>query len=113
MINAMILLDVPGPFPVSTTFEAPADGSVMFVLSGTAWTQAASCEIGLNLVLDGNDIGSPAMCWANENAVHQAMRVTYIPFDNLTFGTHTIEVVPAFGTTVTDSNDYVQVVLFY
>jgi len=113
MVNAMILLDVPGPFPVSATFEAPADGSVMFVLSGTAWTQQAACEIGLNLVLDGYDIGSPAMCWANENGLHQAMRVTYIPFDNLTPGSHTIEVVPAFGTTTTDSNDYVQVVLFY
>jgi len=113
MVNAMILLDVQGPFPASATFEAPADGSVMFVLSGTAWTQQASCEIGLNLVLDGYDIGNPAMCWANENAVHQAMRVTFIPFDNLTPGSHTIEVVPAFGTTITDTNDYVQVALFY
>ncbi len=109
----MILLDAAGPFPVSATFEAPADGSVMFVLSGTAWTQQAACEIGLNLVLDGYDIGEPSMCWANENAVHQAMRVTFIPFDNLTSGSHTIEVVPAFGTTVSDSNDYVQVALFY
>lgn len=113
MVNAMILLDVEGPLPVSTTFEAPADGSVMFVLSGTAWTQQAACEIGLNLVLDGYDIGSPAMCWANQNAVHQAMRVTFIPFDNLTPGSHTIEIVPAFGTTVTDANDHFQVALFY
>jgi hypothetical protein len=113
MVNAMILLDVQGPFPASTTFEAPADGSVMFALSGTAWTQQAGCEIGLNLVLDGYDIGSPAMCWANQSGVHQAMRVTFIPFDNLTSGSHTIEVVPAFGTTITDTNDYVQVALFY
>ena len=113
MADAIVLLDTAGPLPVSTTFNAPSDGPVIFVLSGTAWTQDAPVLIGLNLVLDGEGIGNAAMCWANQNANHQAMRTTFIPFDNLTFGKHTIEVVNAYSETITDVNDYVQVTLLY
>ena len=113
MVNAMVLIDAEGPLPVSLTFNAPADGSVMFVLSGTARTESAACLIGFSLLLDGYTIGSPAMCWANQNDNHQAMRTTFIPVDNLTSGEHTIEVVGSYGTTITDVNDYVQVTLFY
>jgi len=113
MVNAQVLLDAEGPLPASTTFEAPADGPVMFVLSGTARTESAACLIGISLLLDGYTIGSPAMCWANQDNNHQAMRTTFIPVDNLTPGTHTIEVVNSYGVTITDVNDYVQVTLFY
>jgi hypothetical protein len=113
MANAMILMDTPGPLPVSASFEAPSDGAVVFVLSGTARTASAACLIGLNLVLDGYDIGDPAMCWANQNDNHQAMRTTFIPYEGLAAGTHTVEVVNAYGTTITDVNDYIQVTLLY
>jgi hypothetical protein len=110
---AMVILDMEGPLPISATFEAPADGPVLFVLSGTAWTQSAGCLIGINLSLDGNGIGNSAMCWANQNANHQAMRTTFIPIDDLTFGEHTIEITNAYLDTITDGNDYFQVTLFY
>lgn len=113
MADAIVLLDTAGPLTVSTTFNAPADGPVIFVLSGTAWTQNAGVLIGINLELDGQPIGNMAMCWANQSANHQAMRTTFIPFDNLTFGEHTIEVVNANSETITDVNDYVQVTLLY
>lgn len=109
----MVLLDTIGPLPASVTFEAPADGSVMFVLSGTARTESAACMIGFSLLLDGYTVGEPAMCWANQNNNHQAMRTTFIPVDNLTSGEHTIEVVNSYGTTITDVNDNIQVTLFY
>ncbi|HVE56658.1 MAG TPA: hypothetical protein VNB22_07510, partial [Pyrinomonadaceae bacterium] len=111
--NAMILLDTSGALPVSAQFESPADGPVMFVLSGTAWTQNAGNVIGLNLFIDGQGIGNTAMCYANENASHMAMRTTFITFDNLSPGTHTIEILPYGDNTVTDQNDYYQVTLFY
>jgi len=113
MADAMVIFDGAGPLPQSATFNAPADGPVVFVLTGTAWTQNAAGLIGINLSLDGTVIGNTAMCWANLNANHQAMRTTYIPVDSLSFGQHTIQLTNAYSNTITDVNDYFQVTLLY
>ena len=113
MVNAMILLDKSGQLPMEAQFDSPAEGPVIFVLSGTAWTQEAPCIIGLNLFIDGQGIGNTAMCFANENASHMAMRTTFIAFDNLSFGNHTLTILPYDNNTITDLNDYYQVTMFY
>lgn len=113
MPNSLIIFDGAGPLPQSVTFNAPSDGPVTFVLSGTARTESAALLTGINLSLDGNVIGNTAMCWANQNNNHIAMRPTFIPFDGLTFGEHTIEINNAYTGTITDVNDYFQVVLLY
>lgn len=113
MANAKVIFDGPGPLPQTAAFNAPSDGPVIFVLSGTARTESAAVLIGINLSLDGNQIGSTAMCWANQNNNHQAMRTTFIPFDSLSFGEHTIEITNAYSNTITDVNDYFQVTLLY
>jgi len=113
MINAEVLMDAIGPLPQSVTFQAPADGSVMFVLTGTAYTQSAASIIGIMLILDGVQIGTASICYANTNNVHMAMLPTFVDFDNLTFGEHTLEVVLNVSETVTDVNDHFQVTLFY
>jgi len=46
------------------------DGPVVFVLSGTARTESAPVLIGINLSLDGPQIRSTSMCWANQNNDH-------------------------------------------
>jgi hypothetical protein len=109
----LVIYDGPGPLPQSATFDSPADGSMTFVLSGTARTQGAPVLIGVSLSLDGNVIGSTAMCWANQNDSHQAMRTTFINVDFLSFGQHTIELTNAYSNTITDVNDYFQVTLLY
>ena len=102
-----------GALPATTTFNSPADIPAMFVLSGTATTQNnAACMTGIAMSLDGEAIGNPALCWANQNNNHTAMRPTYIPV-NLTFGEHQIEIYNANSSTVTDVNDVIQVVLLY
>ena len=113
MANAIVILDGAGPLPQSATFTSPTDGSVIFVVSGTARTASAPVLIGINLVLDGAGIGDAAMCWANQNDNHQALRTTFIPYDNLSIGEHTIELVNAYENTITDQNDYFQVTLLY
>jgi archaellum component FlaG (FlaF/FlaG flagellin family) len=111
---SMILFDGPGPLPQQATFNAPSDGPVTFFLSGTARTEAAATLTGITLLIDGNAIGK-AMCWANQNDNHTAMRASMIDFDNLTFGEHTIEIIndPDLPNTITDENDYFQVALLY
>jgi hypothetical protein len=112
MVNAMVLLDLNGPLPLQATFSAPSDGPVMFVLTATAWTQTAGSLLMVNLSLDDTQIGNVAMCYANQAAVHQTLRTTYIPFDNLTAGEHSIY-LDVGAETITDKNDYFQVTLFY
>ena len=109
----MILIDSPGPLPLKSTFDSPVEGPVTFVLSGTAWTQASPTMIGISLLLDGAQIGKSALCFANVNAFHQAMRTTFITVDKLTYGEHTFTIEAATSGTVTDSNDYFQVVLLF
>jgi len=113
MVNSMVLLDTNGPLPVSAKFTAPADGSVMFVLSGTAWTSNAPALIGVNLFLDGEGIGNAAMCFANDSADHLALRTTFILYENLTPGDHLLQVEAAFANTTSDVNDYFQVTILY
>jgi hypothetical protein len=110
---ALIIYDGPGPLPKSATFTAPLDGPAVFALSGTARTSGAPCIVEVSLSLDGALIGKPALCWFNQNDFHMALRPTYINVDNLTFGEHTIEISNSGGQTITDVNDYFQVVLLY
>jgi hypothetical protein len=113
MVNSMVLLDENGPLPVSAKFTAPADGSVMFVLSGTAWTGKAPAMLGINLFLDGAEIGKPALLFANQNSDHMALRTTFILYENLTPGDHLLQVEASYANTVTDLNDYFQVTILY
>lgn len=106
-------MDAIGPLPQSVTFQAPADGSVMFVLTGTAYTASGATTIGVMLMLDGVQIGAAAMCFANTNNNHMAMRPSFVQFDDLTVGEHTLEVLAYGNQTVTDVNDHFQVTLFY
>ena len=109
----MIIFDGAGPLPQSVTFNAPLDGPAVFVLSGTTRTESAALLTGISLSLDGVQIGNPAMCWANQNNNHMAMRPTFINVANLSYGEHTIEISNAYNGTITDVNDYFQVVLLY
>lgn len=113
MANALVIFDGNGALPQKGTFQSPTDGHVIFVISGTAWTSSAPTMLGIDVLLDGNIIGKPALCFANDNSLHMAMRPTFIPFTGLTIGQHAITIATANGNTVTDINDYYQVVMLY
>lgn len=108
---SMVIYDGAGPLPQSVSFNSPLEGSATFVLAATSRTDSAACLTGVSLSLDGNVIGT-AMCWANQNNNHMSMRTTYIPVDYLSYAEHTIELTNA-ADTITDQNDYFQVVLLY
>ncbi len=117
MVEAMILLDASGPLPVKATFQAPADGQVMFFLSGSGFNSMQPTVIGITLSLDGVVIGK-ATCFATtsyaiQTPAHWAMRTSFIAFENLTPGEHTIIVAAQDYGTMTDSTDTFQVTLFY
>jgi len=67
--------------------------------------------IGVGLELDGKAIGS-ASIFSNLTSPHRAVVPSYIPI-NLTFGAHKITLVPSTTATISDFNDFYDVVLIY
>lgn len=111
-MQALVIYDGPGPLPVSADFDSPTDGGVVFVLTATARTESAAILTGVELSIDENPVGT-AMCWANQNNNHMAMRSTFIPYSGLTIGQHSIQLNNAYAGTITDVNDYFQVTMLY
>ena len=112
MANVLVIFDGNGALPQQTTFKSVTDGPVVFVISGTAWTKNAATLLGIDLYIDDAAIGG-AVGYANNNSYHQTLRTTYIPFSGLTIGEHTIMLQASNPATVTDVNDYYQVVMIY
>ena len=112
-MSALIIFDGAGPLPQTFNFNSPLDGPATFVLNGTAWTQHAGTLVEITLNLDGSQIGGAAVCFANQSAVHMTLRPTFIEVDNLSYGSHQMQIITVGPTTVTDFNDYFQVTLLY
>ncbi|NOT62862.1 MAG: hypothetical protein HOP19_21850 [Acidobacteria bacterium] len=109
MDDVIVLINQIGPLPFSVTFDARADGPVTFFLSGSAWTQTSNTEIGIGMELDGVPIGS-AVIFANAAGCHMAVVPVFVR-TKLTFGQHTLSLLPTNATTTTDLNDFFHVSL--
>src|SRR5215210_5522398 len=98
---SLVIIDTAGPLPKSASFKSPLEGPATFVLTATARTESSALLTGVNLSLDGKVIGT-AMCWANQNNNHIAMRSSFIPVERLSYAEHTIELTNAYSGTITD-----------
>lgn len=108
---ATVLYEGAGPLPITFNFNSPLDGAATLVLNATAWTQSAGTLLEVAVTLDGDQVGSASVCFANQSAVHLTLRPTFIEVPYLSYGAHKIEIVTVGTTTVTDLNDYFQVTL--
>jgi hypothetical protein len=111
MATMSLIHQVQGALPHSVTFSAPSDGPACFALSGSVWATAANQMIGITLELDGVAIGS-AQIFSNGTSTHRAVVPSYIPV-KLAFGQHTISVLPLNAATVSDVNDFFNVLLLF
>src|ERR1039457_828550 len=111
MAVQVILNQHKGPFPITVSFKAPSDGPSCLVVSGSVWSQTANQTIGIEVSLDNKPIGS-ASIYSNGTATHRAVVPTYIPL-TLKFGEHELFLGPATPVTISDSNDFFDVVLLY
>ncbi len=100
-----------GPLPLTLSFSSPTDGPSCLIVSGSVWTQTANQIIGIEVSLDGKPIGS-ASIFSNLASTHRAVVPTYIPL-KLTFGPHKVVLSAATSVTVSDFNDFFDVVLEY
>lgn len=95
--------NVAGPLPLNIPFTAPLDGPVTLMFSGTAWSQTANVMIGVNILLDGNLIGTSQL-FSNLVAEHKTLPAQLITAD-LGEGQHTLRIVALNSNTATDFND--------
>ena len=92
-----------GPLPLNEIFTPIADGPVVFIVTGTAWSTTAPNKIGIEVYLNGVAIGSATM-FANQNSVHMTLPTLFL---NATIPSNQPQKisVAALGNTVTDYND--------
>ena len=60
-----------GPLPAKASFYC-AGSTQVFLVSGSAWTKTASTWIGMNILIDGNNVGTASL-YANEAWSHKAV----------------------------------------
>jgi hypothetical protein len=106
-----ILNQAKGGLPISASFSAPSDGPATFVLAGSVWCGTADKMIGVSLELDGKIIGS-ASIFSNAPTTHRAVVPSYIPV-SLTFGEHKLTLIAENANTISDLNDFYDVILMY
>ncbi len=70
--GARVLVSAPGPLPISVQFEAVADGDLVLLVSGSAWTDTRDRRIGVEVLLDEAPVGE-AFVHANEARTHMAL----------------------------------------
>jgi hypothetical protein len=96
-----------GALPVNIKFQAPMDGPVTIAFSGSAWSQANGTVIGVDVLLDGNLLGT-ALLYSNQGQEHRALPTQFF-VTQLSDGTHSITLNPTNSNTITDVNDFFSV----
>jgi hypothetical protein len=113
--NPLVILQASGPLPVTASFTPPTDSPSMLMVSGTVWTTSANGFNGVNVAVNGVQIGTVGL-FINPTDTHMAMPATLLPID-LSSATPnspmTITLSAATSTTTSDVNDFYQVSLFY
>ena len=101
-----------GPLPLNATFNAPSSAPLYLEVAGSVWTQTANNLIGIQVVLDGNVLGT-AQLFSNTASTHRAVVPAYFKIQ-LTQGQHALTLKPNPGSTTTsDLNDFFTAVLHY
>jgi hypothetical protein len=106
-----IIVSQVGPLPIDVTFTAVSDAPMVMEVSGSVWSQGPGHQVGVGVALDGNAIGQ-AQIFANPAATHLAVVPAYIPVQ-LAQGQHTLHLSRLTDNTMSDQNDYYNVVLHY
>ena len=106
-----VIVQKVGPLPITATFQARGDMPMYLEVNGSVWSQSVNVVIGIDVKLDGQDIGK-ARIWSNGNATHRSVVPAYIPI-KLTQGQHTLTLSTATAQTVSDLNDYYTAVIHY
>jgi hypothetical protein len=111
MAVQVLISGTTGPLPISTTFNSPGDMPMYLEVQGSVWTQTPNQMIGIQVAVDGNNLGV-ANIFSNTNSTHRTVVPVYLPV-KLDQGSHTLTLSVYPGGTVSDGNDLYTAVLHY
>lgn len=107
-----LILSQKGPLPITATFNAPGDLTAYLEINGSVWTQTANQMIGIQVQLDGANLGQ-ANIFSNTSTTHRAVVPAYFQVQ-LKYGVqHKLVLSAAPGSTVSDLNDLFTAVIHY
>lgn len=114
MSDRQILISQAGPLPLEASLMTGSAGPATLFVSGSVWTEEASGDIGVAVMMDGNKVGE-ATIWSNSPSEHRAVVPVFV---NVSFDkewpsetqppTYEFELVPLNAQTVSDVNDRFQ-----
>ena len=104
-----IVIDRTGPLPITQKFNSDIQGPATFILTGSVWSQTANTNIGVQLLLDGVELGE-AEIFSNGVSTHRAVVPQYLNA-NLKVGEHTLTLEASTTQTLSDINDTYRVVV--
>jgi len=111
-MSALTILNSAGPLPLKATFQAPTDGPVTLVVSGSVYSTTAGQPVGVTVMLDRSLPGTCTVVCTSANS-HQTIVPAMLPATIPGAGTHAIALLPATPSTQSDANDFYQVTLLY
>ena len=72
MAQPRILIDQVGPLPLTKTITLGSTGPATLSVSGSVWTQQQDTLIGIEILLDGESVGT-AEIWSNGPVTHRSV----------------------------------------
>jgi len=111
-MSVQVIVSQKGPLPISVAFNSPGDLTAILEINGSVWTQTANSMIGIQVQLDGANLGQ-ANIFSNTASTHRAVVPAYFKIA-LKYGTqHKLVLTNAASTTTSDLNDFFTAVLHY
>ena len=111
-MSAQVILSQKGPLPITATFNAPGDLTVVLEVNGSVWTTTANQMIGIQIQLDGVNLGQ-ANIFSNTASTHRAVVPAYFKVP-LKYGVpHKLVLSAATTVTTSDFNDFFTAVIHY
>ncbi|HEU4932219.1 MAG TPA: hypothetical protein VFT48_09055 [Pyrinomonadaceae bacterium] len=107
-----VILTQKGPLPISVTFNPPGDMPAILEVNGSVWTQTANQMIGIQVALDGTNLGQ-ANIFSNGASTHRAVVPAYFKVQLKYGAQYKLVLSAAPGTTVSDVNDFFTAVIHY
>ena len=111
-MSAQVILSQKGPLPISVSFNPPGDLTAILEINGSVWTQTANSMIGIQVQLDGVNLGQ-ANIFSNAASTHRAVVPAYFKIP-LKYGVqHKLVLSAATSSTTSDFNDFFTAVIHY
>lgn len=101
-MQALQVINLPGPLPLKAQFNAPLDGPALLVVTGSLWSTVANTMLQLSVALDGTVIAIGQL-WSNGPNTHRVLPAIFINC-NLTDGQHTLT-LSGGQNVISDLND--------